>query len=84
METAILSIRAVINSLPLEHRPVEQLKREVMIDYGLGFGTDYPELGVVAFVGTFITVKPIVWYIKDGKEVYVPHPQIRLMLKRYM
>jgi hypothetical protein len=55
----------------------------VNIDFGKGFGTHYPDLRIVAWVGPHETQKPIVSYIYDGKKKYISHPQFDLMVQSY-
>ena len=78
------SIEEIIKTLPIQNEDVETLSRYVRDDSLRGFGTDYPEYGIVAYVGTSIADKPFARVkMVDGSYKFVPHPQVNLMVKRY-
>ena len=78
------SIEELINSLPISKLQKDQLPKRVAFDFGLGLGKDYPEFGVVAYAGGYVTMKPIASYKHGDGTKYVKHPQIDLMLQRYV
>ena len=78
------SIEEIIQSLPIHDEDVETLSRFVRDDSLRGFGTDYPEYGIVAYVGDNIADKPFARVkMVDGSYKFVPHPYIDRMVKRY-
>ena len=78
------SIEEIIKTLPIQNEDVETLSRYVRDDSLRGFGTDYPEYGIVAYVGTSIADKPFARVkMVDGSFKFVPHPYIDRMVKRY-
>lgn len=60
-----------------------KMKSWVNQDFMKGFGVDYPEYKVIAWVGPDNTHKPLVYYTYEGKKKWVTHPQINLMVQRY-
>jgi hypothetical protein len=78
------SIEDLIESLPLYDDDTNELSRYIAQDSARGFGTDFPELGVVAYVGQSHMDRPVAKIRrKDGSDVFVPHPQINNLVKRY-
>ena len=72
--------------IPLETREYslfdiqQQLSRDAMN----GFGIHYPEFGIVASHSNSIMDKPIAKVVKDGKEIYIPAPDIRNRIRRFV
>lgn len=79
------SLEELIASFPLsKDTDVNILKHHVRVDSLRGLGTDYPDYGIVAYVGDNNMDKPFA-RIKmiDGSYKFVSHPQVNLMVKRY-
>ena len=78
------SIEEIIKTLPIQNEDVEILSRYVRDDSLRGFGTDIPELGIVAYIGESHMDRPVAKISReDGSSVFVPHPQINNLVKRY-
>ena len=65
---------------------IDQLRRYVRDDFRVGFGVDCPDLKVVTIEAKFPEMFPIVCYqLNDaGRMEYFAHPQIHLMVQRYV
>ena len=78
------TIESLIASLPLYLDDPQKLSRYIAADSARGFGTDIPVLGIVAYVGQSHMDRPFAKITKmDGSVVFVPHPQINALVKRY-
>ena len=78
------SIEDLIASLPLCLDDPQKLSRYIAADSARGFGTDIPELGIVAYIGESHMDRPVAKISReDGSSVFVPHPQINNLVKRY-
>ena len=78
------TIESLIASLPLYLDDPQKLSRYIAVDSARGFGTDIPELGIVAYIGQSHMDRPIAKISReDGSSVFVPHPQINNLVKRY-
>lgn len=77
------SIEELIASVPLTKFAYASLPRRIAIDFGLVYGVDYPELGIVAYTGAFETMRPIAAYVYNGSMKYIKHPQFDWMVQRY-
>lgn len=79
------SIEELIANLPLyASTDTKTLSHHVRLDSLRGLGTDYPDYGIVAYVGDNNMDKPFA-RIKmiNGSHKFVSHPQVNLMVKRY-
>jgi len=73
-----------LDTLPIiENTSIEELRKNVAKDFGLGLGTVYEDYGIFAYSGSYHTTKPMSWYQYNGQKKYVKHPQIDLMVQRY-
>ncbi len=79
------SIEDIIAQMPVENFTVETLKKQIAADMGMGMGTDYPELGIVALQGAHEFLKPFAEYVinESGQVKYIKHPQFSFMVRRY-
>ena len=83
---SVEDILANVKLIPLEEQIYSEMDicQQVGRDNLCSYGKYFPEYGIISTFSLTHSDNPIAEVVKDGKTIYVPHPEIGKRIRRFV